>query len=247
MKTISIRGILTVVFAAALLLIPSTAIAQSDGGGKKKKKKTRTEQTSPAKKPAKNSLAKSRSVSVSNPDGHINGHGYVNLGLPSGLKWATCNVGASSPSDYGSYFAWGETTTKSSYTEENSRTYNVDLGDISGDPNYDAARANWGSTWRMPTKSEFEELLNKCKWTWTTSGGKKGYKIVGPNGNSIFFPSAGCRSGTSLLYAGAIGVCWSATPHSDSGIACGLYFGSSDHDMNWFVRCIGQSVRPVSE
>lgn len=247
MKTISIRGILTVVFAAALLLIPSTAIAQSDGGGKKKKKKTRTEQTSPAKKPAKNSLAKSRSVSVSNPDGHINGHGYVNLGLPSGLKWATCNVGASSPSDYGSYFAWGETTTKSSYTEENSRTYNVDLGDISGDPNYDAARANWGSTWRMPTKSEFEELLNKCKWTWTTSGGKKGYKIVGPNGNSIFFPSAGSRLWSSLYTAGARGYYWSSAPDSDSKLAYYLFFDSSDHEMGWYGRYYGRSVRPVSE
>lgn len=103
----------------------------------------------------------------------INGHEYVDLGLPSGLKWATCNVGANSPSEYGDYYAWGETTTKTSYTYENSKTYNKKIGDIGGNASYDAARANWGGTWRMPTKEEFDELLNKCTCTWTTQGGKK--------------------------------------------------------------------------
>ena len=92
-------------------------------------------------------------------NGQINGHDFVDLGLPSGLKWATCNVGASSPSEYGNYYAWGEVEPKESYTQENCLTWGQEIGDISGNPQYDAARANWGGTWRMPTKSEFEELI----------------------------------------------------------------------------------------
>ncbi|MBQ4621338.1 MAG: hypothetical protein IJB28_01640, partial [Bacteroidaceae bacterium] len=122
-------------------------------------------------------------------------HETVDLGLPSGLRWATCNVGASSPEEYGDYFAWGETTTKSSYTSSNSTTYNLSVptlqsrGIIGSDGNltaaYDVATANWGGSWRMPTLDEMEELLNKCTWTWTTQNGVKGRKVTGPNGNSI--------------------------------------------------------------
>ena len=90
------------------------------------------------------------------------GHEWVDLGLPSGVKWATCNVGASDPWEYGDYFAWGETSPKSEYTKENSKTYNRNMGDISGNPNYDAARANWGGSWRIPTKKEFHELGTEC-------------------------------------------------------------------------------------
>ena len=135
----------------------------------------------------------------------INGHEYVDLGLPSGLKWATCNVGASSPSDYGNYYAWGETSTKSEYTESNSKTRGKNMGDIGGNSAYDAARANWGGSWRLPTKAEFEELLNRCTWTWTSQNGHKGYLVKGPNGRSIFIPAAGGRDGSSLYLAGEYG------------------------------------------
>lgn len=164
------------------------------------------------------------------------------------MKWATCNVGAKSPSEYGDYYAWGETTTKTSYTYENSKTYNKKIGDIGGNASYDAARANWGGTWRMPTKEEFDELLNKCTWTWTTQGGKEGYKVTGPNGNSIFLPAAGSRDGTSLYYAGSIGYYWSSTPYeSNTQDAYYLSFFSFNHDTYWGDRYDGRSVRPVSE
>jgi len=178
--------------------------------------------------------------------GTINGHGYVDLGLS--VKWATCNVGASSPSDYGSYFAWGETTAKSEYTVANSVTYEKSIGDISGDSRYDAARANWGGTWRLPTKAEIDELVNKCKIRWTTYNGHKGRLVTGPNGKSIFLPAAGWRNGSSLRYVGEGGYYWSSTPdESGTQSACSLGFNSRDFSRYWNCRYDGRTVRPVSE
>ena len=174
----------------------------------------------------------------------INGHEYVDLGLS--VKWATCNVGANKPEDYGNYYAWGETSTKSSYTESNSKTYGKQMNDIKGNSQYDAARANWGGTWRLPTKAELEELENKCTWTWTTQNGVKGCKVTGPNGNSIFLPAAGDRDGPSLYNAGGSGDYWSSTP-DDSDYAYRLGFGSGGQLVFWRNRYRGRSVRPVSE
>ncbi len=180
--------------------------------------------------------------------GTINGHDYVDLGLPSGLKWATCNVGANSPEGYGNYYAWGETTTKTSYTEDNSLTYGRDMGDISGNVNYDAARANWGSTWRMPTKAEMQELDNNCTWTWTTQNGVNGHKVTGPNGNSIFLPAAGSCYESSRYGVGENGRCWSSTPDESNfydAYRLGLY-GIDGCDVIWGSRYNGFTVRPVS-
>ncbi len=189
--------------------------------------------------------------------GTSNGYGYVDLGLS--VKWATCNVGASSPEEYGNYYAWGETTTKSEYTEENSATYGLDIsqlqsqGYIDGEgnltPQYDAAAANWGGDWRMPTKAEQQELLDNCTWTWTMQNGVNGYNVEGPNGNSIFLPAAGCRRGSSLYSAGSDGNYWSSTPiESESNVAYILVFDSSGHSMSYyFSRGYGRSVRPVLE
>ena len=193
-------------------------------------------------------LGVSRPVEKKIKSNSINGYDYVDLGLPSGLKWATCNVGASSPEEYGDYYAWGEVETKSSYTEENSITYGKSMSDISGNPTYDVARKKWGSSWRLPTKAEFQELRDKCKWQRITLGGKEGYKVIGPNGNSIFLPAAGSHSWSSLYYAGEFGDYWSSTPYeSDDRLAYNLYFTSSDRGVDWFIRSNGKSVRPVSE
>ncbi len=175
-------------------------------------------------------------------------HEYVDLGLS--VKWATCNVGASKPEDYGDYYAWGETSTKTEYTEDNSKTCGSSMGDISGNSSYDAARANWGGTWRLPTKAELEELENKCTWTWTTHNGVKGYKVTGPNGNSIFLPAAGFRH-SSLILAGSSGHYWSSTPDKSSVYkACILIFnreGPFVSDYSTYDRDDGRSVRPVLE
>ena len=187
-----------------------------------------------------------------------NGHEYVDLGLPSGLKWATCNVGADSPEGYGNYYAWGETTTKSDYLSNNSATYGLSISQLqsqgyidgSGNlaPSHDAARANWGSSWRMPTKEEQQELIDNCTWTWTTQNGVNGYKVTGPNGNHIFLPAAGYRDGSSLYLAGKDGYYWSSTPfESSSNTAWLLYFHSGYLRMGTCGRSYGPPVRPVSE
>ena len=175
-------------------------------------------------------------------DGKHEGHGYVDLGLS--VKWATCNVGATSPEDYGHYFAWGETSPKDEYTEDNCSTYGKQMSDIAGDAQYDAATANWGGDWRMPTYSEQKELLNNCTWIWTAQNGVKGYNVKGPNGNSIFLPAAGCRNWSSE----SLGDYWGSTPfESDDYYAYGLGFDSDYHSMYGYYRCYGRSVRPVLE
>ena len=187
--------------------------------------------------------------------GDSNGHEYVDLGLS--VKWATCNVGAKTPEEYGDYFAWGETTTKAEYTEGNCPTYGLSISELQSqgyiDSNgnltarYDAARANWGGSWRMPTYDELNELLNNCTWTWTTQNGVNGYKVKGPNGNSIFLPASGYRYGSSLGYAGSYGYYWSSTPDGSYYYAYYLNFGSDDHRMGYFDRYYGRIVRPVLE
>ncbi len=182
---------------------------------------------------------------------NINGYEYVDLGLPSGLKWATCNVGASSPEEYGDYYAWGEIETKSEYDESNSKTYGKSMSDISGNAMYDVARAKWGGSWRLPTKKELEELESKCKWEWTTINGENGFKVTGPNGNSIFLPAAGLRNGSSHNFAGERGDYWSSTPYESGDLgAYRLVYVTSyyiHHEVDWFSRKTGLSVRPVSE
>lgn len=182
----------------------------------------------------------------------INGFEYVDLGLPSGVKWAAYNVGAGAPHEYGNYYAWGETTTKSSYTEDNSTTYGKLMSDIGGNATYDVARKQWGSSWRLPTKAEFKELLDEdnCTWEWTTQSGVNGYKVTSKvNGNSIFLPAAGYRGGSSLHGTGSYGSYWSSTPDgSSTSNAYYLGFTSGAHDTYWYYRrSYGLTVRPVSE
>ena len=182
----------------------------------------------------------------------INGHEYVDLGLS--VKWATCNVGANAPHEYGDYFAWGETATKREYTEENCKTIEIRKRlfvdkTIDKRENFkDTARANWGGSWRMPTKAEMEELKNRCTWTWTSQSGVKGYKVTGPNGNSIFLPTAGYCGGSSRNSVGEYGGYWSSTPYeSDTDNAYRLYFYSGYRNVHWLSRYFGRTVRPVSE
>ena len=171
---------------------------------------------------------------------------YVDLGLPSGLKWATHNIGATTPEEYGDYYAWGEVVTKDEYTESNSLTYGKPMEDISC-TEYDAATFNWSGDWRMPTDAEMQELIDNCIWTWTTQKGVYGYKVTSKtNGNSIFLPAAGFRSGTSLYNAGNVGYYWSSSPYSNYS-AYNLHFYSSSHSVSNSYRNNCYSIRPVIE
>lgn len=178
-----------------------------------------------------------------------NGHEYVDLGLS--VKWATCNVGATAPEAYGNYYAWGDVKTKSSYTSSNYSTYNLEITDISGNAQYDAATANWGGDWRMPTKDEVNELRNNCTWTWTTQNSVNGYNVEGPNGNSIFLPAAGYYSYQSFKDAGTRGFYWTSSDYiNDFGIdnyAVSLTIKSTSYNNGGNDRGNGRSVRPVIE
>ena len=201
-----------------------------------------------------------------NGDGYDNGdaiNGYktcpdnnhphmIDLGLPSGTKWACCNVGASKPEQYGSYFAWGETSPKSTYNWSTyihcNGTYDTchNIGsDIAG-TQYDAATANWGSPWVMPNLEQCKELVNKCTSEWTTQNGVNGRRFTGPNGASIFLPAAGYRWDEDLRYAGSSGGYWSSSLNeSHTYYASELYFGSGDVYTDYRNRYGGLSVRPV--
>ena len=203
----------------------------------------------------------SNSTQQSSGTGSLNGHEWVDLGLS--VKWATCNVGASNESDYGSYFAWGEISPKSEYTWSNLK-YCLDsngdrfskyvasssYGNVDNrtrlEYSDDAARYNWGGRWRMPTESEFEELINKCKWEWTTRGGHNGYLVTGPSGRSIFLPAAGWRTGSSSSSVGSLGYYWSSTLTSSYSLNARYFYFNSGYDfVSSSNRYDGQSVRPV--
>lgn len=207
----------------------------------------------------------------------------VDLGLS--VKWANMNVGAESVTDYGDYFAWGETegyksgktkfsestykyymSTTEKYTDKDG--FEVVTGKKQGYTKYvaddkygydgfrddkktldledDAANANWGGEWRMPTSKEIDELVSKCSWQWCALNNVWGYKVVGPNDNYIFLPAAGVRYDSSLYDAGSYGYYWSSSlieGYSDDayvlGFDSGYVYGSGSD------RVSGQSVRPV--
>ena len=177
----------------------------------------------------------------------------VDLGLPSGTKWADRNVGASSPEDYGGYYAWGETEEKevynwSSYIHCDGSEYTChDIGsDIAG-TQYDVAHVKWGGAWKMPTLDQVNELVDNCTSEWTTENGVNGRRFTGPNGKSIFLPAAGSRWDGELRSAGSHGYYWSSTLlESSPRQAYELIFGSFDAFSSFLVRNHGYTARPVS-
>ena len=190
--------------------------------------------------------------------GTENGHDWVDLGLPSGTLWATCNVGATAPEEYGDYFAWGETTTKSDYSSWDTYKYGTDLfaltkynddsdhGSVDNkftlESSDDAATAQWGSNWRMPTLTEWEELELKCTWTWTTLNGVFGFIVKFNNDKSFFLPAAGFR--TDKLNEVGSGYYWSSSCESYCA-NCTLFASESYCTTNGWERPLGLSVRPV--
>ena len=176
-------------------------------------------------------------------DGGGDEHEYVDLGLPSGLLWATCNVGADTPEGYGDYFSWGETEPKDFYTFS-TYTYSDNPTILPSD--HDAATANWGEGWRMPTKADFEELYNNTTNSWTQQNGVKGRLFTAANGNSLFLPAAGYRNGSSLDEADSRGHYWSSSLNTGNPYnAWGCYFHSGYCNVSNYLRDYGRSVRPV--
>ena len=197
----------------------------------------------------------------------IDGHKFVDLGLPSGLLWATANIGAAMAADAGDYYAWGATEAQSSYdwnaythgtSASNFTKYNSTDGLVTLEKGDDAATVLWGSSCRMPTIMEMGELLDprNCIWAWvqrTTSTGEKmeGYRVTSKsNGNSIFIPAAGCRYNGNLYYRSMFGIYWSSTLYSDdsdgTNYAYYLNFNSTVHYQDYFARCFGRTIRPVA-
>ena len=190
--------------------------------------------------------------------GVINGHEWVDLGLPSGLKWATCNVGASEAEEFGNYYAWGETEPKSEYTSINSLTYKVsfrklkksgiidDSGTLTKE--YDVASVNWGEEWRMPTIDEYQELISQCNWNFASFNGVNGYLVTGPNNKNIFLPAAAFQQNTTIENVGDFGDYWSSTVVRElSGVAHSLGYSSKSHGRRRYARYAGRTIRPVTE
>ena len=175
----------------------------------------------------------------------------IDLGLPSGTKWASWNVGASKPEEYGGYYAWGETEEKdyydwSTYTHcDGSRETCHHIGDDIAGTEYDVAHMKWGGSWRMPTKAQQDELRENCTREWTQQNGVNGIRVTGPNGNSIFLPATGYRWDDDLYYGGSGGCYWSSSLFSFYGSAYRLSFNSSYWDWDYDIRGYGQSVRAV--
>lgn len=182
--------------------------------------------------------------------GSIGGFEWVDLGLPSGTLWATCNVGAAHPSQPGSLYAWGETMTKSSYTRESSRHYKKTMKDFSGDKSVDVAAAKWGNGWRMPSKEDFDELLHYCNWDYVQKDGRWGSEITSPfNNNSIFLPVTGYKEDSKHMNVSGNGMYWTSTPHDDQwNSGAHMYqFGGALGELSIGERSYGFAVRPVAD
>ena len=177
----------------------------------------------------------------------------VDLGLS--VKWATFNVGATSPEDYGDYFAWGETEQKETYswatykwgTSSNLTKYNTTDGKTILDLDDDAAYVNWGGKWRMPSKEEVDELTQQCNWIWTTHNNVNGYKVTGPNGNSIFLPAAGYKGAGPTYPAGEDGLYWTNTKEKQQySYLIVLHDDAPPTQVGARgTRCFGFTIRPV--
>lgn len=174
---------------------------------------------------------------------------YESVDLGLSVRWAAFNIGATKPEEVGDLYAWGETSTKKSYTETAYAYYKNEQYEYIGvnicGTKYDVARTAWGGLWRLPTRSEVAELTNKCTWTPETLNGVKGYRVKGVNGNSIFLPAAGYQDGTERKEVGTGGFYWSGSLNRNmTSSAYNINFRG--YDAEWTAsRAYGFSVRAV--
>ena len=205
---------------AIIGLIVSLNVYCQTSGGEIRRKPTPTVRSSQNKKNNDDNLYSKTGVH--------NGYDYVDLGLS--VRWATCNVGASSPEVYGSYFAWGETSQKTDYGNISQNNIRRDIGNNISGSAYDAAHVNWGGNWRIPTKNEVQELIDNCKWKYARYNGTDGFCITGPNGKSIFIPAAGYYSEKERL-SGYFIMLWTATAELDNQYnLCWVYHAYIDNN-----------------
>ena len=183
----------------------------------------------------------------SGPDeGVIEGHEFVNLGLS--VRWATMNVGATKIAKYGDYFAWGDTYSKSEYKENNCFMHGREASDLTVDRKHDAAHVNWGGSWRMPTRNEWIELMENCKWEFISKAGVYGYEVTSNiNKKSIFLPAAGIfgRGGLEGIDSRKSFSYWTSTPNTDKHNAQAWVFAATT--CKTMARYIGCVIRPVTE
>lgn len=207
---------------------------------------------------------KARNSEIGKSSGNVNGHEFVDLSLPSGRKWSTCNLGASTPFENGDYFAWGETSPKKLFEEgnykyahkiKNSLIDRLKTGEkFKKDFHYkdlnklentsDAASIIWGYPWMIPSKADFEELIKNCIWKLVIIHGKKGYNIIGSNGQSIFLPMTGYYTGETLVNRD-LGYYWSSCKDNDIRNASILSFDAFNHSMEAYGKKYGIVIRPV--
>lgn len=184
----------------------------------------------------------------------------VDLGLPSGLKWASCNIGADKPDDWGDCFAWGEVSTKSEYAEGNSLTQKKSVAELQKEgivgtysilsANYDAAVKIWGEGWRMPTRQDFEELIANCKWTWCGMEDDGYYRVKAKNGNYIYLPASGACLDDNPHFGGNFGQYWTSSADKDvdeegNYLTWYVSFDFEKFYLHNLTRSIGRAVRPV--
>ena len=231
--------ILTLLCCMSFTLMAS---AQASGGQIRRPGKKQSISNSRRRVTPSNSVQK-----LSCPDG--NHPHMIDLGLPSGTKWACCNLGASTPEQSGNYYRWGET--KPFKEGDTGATYpymDVDIGNNIAGTKYDAATANWGAFWRMPTENQMMELMDNCTYKWTTLNGVKGAKVTGRKGGTLFLPASGYRNygSGSLGNVGSYGYCWSASPDFGYG---GFSLGFSSSSWSWSSnsRADGFPVRAVAK
>lgn len=204
----------------------------------------------------------SESISASEPDGYVNGFGYVDLGLPSKTRWATMNVGSSTPTSTGNFYSWAEILPKERYTKETYTLNNITLGDIAGNVQYDAAANLMGGGWHIPSIKQWKELQEECSFTTIFLDGVKGVLVEGPNGNKIFFPASGAMNDQGHVESGSLkpdrpfqkdskyAQCrfWASTDNNSDNtyhISFSTYFEHPNMIDSFFSKWIGYQIRPV--
>ncbi len=171
------------------------------------------------------------------------------MALSSGVKWAVYNIGARSPEEIGDYFAWGEISPKSEYTQANYLYYGLEISDISGNPSYDAATAILGSEWRMPTQADFEALMNECTWEWFDNDGFGYFIVTGANGNQITLPTPGYFVDSAATGVGIAGMYWTSNCVIDAtgDKAVNVFLRSLYQVVNQQDRSFGMNIRAVRD